>query len=159
MNGTGTQREAFADPLDTFRFLEACKVLPMTRRMLGERFRVLYGEYAGSDAARKCKGHLAGDVAFATYLQRRLRKERLYPRWVLDLLRYEKARLRAADPARHVVFCVFRYDISRLVRAAIRGEGDVTAITHPGVAVWWRPRRGSSVRYSVLTPPYLFKRH
>ena len=158
MGGITVDREFFDDPVDHFRFLEASKVLPITRRMLGARFKKFYREYAGGGAGRGRGGHLGDDLAFAAYLEKRLRKERQYPRWVLDLLRYEKSRLRAADPGRHIVLCAFRHDISRLVRGVARKDAPFEVVVRRSVAVWWRPRRGSPVRYAVLTPPHLFRR-
>jgi hypothetical protein len=77
---------------------------------------------------------------------------------VLDLLRYERTRLKAADPARRVVVSFFRHDISRLVRSVARREEPPAATRRATFAVWWRPQRRGTVRYAVFNAPRIFGR-
>jgi len=135
------------------RFIEACKVLPLTRRVLCERFTEFYRQHAAAHVRGKVLRHMGDDLAFALFVEKNLKGERLQPRWVLDLLRYERARLQAADPARRVVVCFFRHDIGRLVRSVARREETPAAVSRLTVAVWWRPRRRGGVRYAVIALP------
>ncbi|HVF55609.1 MAG TPA: hypothetical protein VM934_05640 [Pyrinomonadaceae bacterium] len=143
---------------DSKRLVAVGKLLPLTQRMLQHRFNTFFREYAETHVSLGVQEHLGDALAFAAYIEARARTERLEPRWALDLLRYEKARLRAADPARRFVVCYFRHDISKLVRSAARREETLAVFARPAVAVWWRPRRRGTVRYAVLVTPNLFRR-
>ena len=147
--------DSFADSLRAKRFLEVSKLLPMTNRVLGPEFAEHFKAYAATHAPAGIKKHLGDACAFASYLEKQIRRSRNHPRWVHDLLRYERARLTAADPARRVVARLFRHDISRLVRSVARREETPAAEPRLTVAVWWRPRRRGTVRYAVLTAPEL----
>lgn len=149
------QVNSFADSLRSKRFLEVTKLLPMTNRVLGEEFAAHFKTYAATYKPAGVKKHLGDACAFALYLEKRIRRARKHPRWVLDLLRYERARLKAADPARRVVARLFRHDISRLVRSVARREENPATDRRFTVAVWWRPQRRGTVRYAVLAAPAL----
>ncbi|MGB8509379.1 MAG: hypothetical protein WCD76_13400 [Pyrinomonadaceae bacterium] len=142
------------------RFLQACKVLPLTRRALQEHFTEFFNEYAAARASHAASTRpLGDDLAFARYVERKLRASAPQrPHWVLDLLRYERSRLQAADPARRIVVCLFRHDISRLVRSVARREETTQAFARMTVAVWWRPQRRGVVRYAVIPMPHLSRR-
>ncbi len=147
--------DSFAETERERHFVELGKLFPLTRRVLSGRFaahfRRFAAEHAVGDAAR-----LIGDALdFAEYLDARLREERVGAGWVLDLLRFEKARLRAADPARRLVVAFFRHDISRLVRSVMRREEPPAALRRATVALWWRPQRRGTVRYTVFAAPQL----
>lgn len=144
---------AFADSLRSKRFLEVSKLLPMTSRVIGGAFAESFKHHAQTYSPTGIRKHLGDALAFASYLEAKLRAERERPGWMLDLLRYESARLLAADPARRVVARVFRHDISRLVRSVARREETPVVEKRLTVAVWWRPRRRGTVRYAVLTAP------
>ncbi len=149
------QVNSFADSLRAKRFLEVGKLLPMTNRIIGDDFSTHFNDYAQTYAPTGIRKHLGDALNFATYLEGKLRTQPKHPRWALDLLRYEKARLKAADPARRVVARLFRHDISRLVRSVARREETPVAEKRLTVAIWWRPQRRGTVRYAVLTAPAL----
>lgn len=150
--------DSFAESLRAKRFLEVTKLLPMTNRMIGGVFAAHFRNYAETYSPAGVKKHLGDALAFASYLENKIRHEREHPRWVLDLLRYETARLKAADPACRLVARVFRHDISRLVRSVARREETPAAHRRLTVAVWWRPQRRGTVRYAVLAAPELPRR-
>jgi len=143
------------------RLLELSKLLPLTQRVLADRFSAHFKTFAASRAApAHDAAHLLEDAQeFATYLEGRLREERVGPGWTLDLLRFEKARLKAADPSRRFVARYFRHDIGRLVRSVARREETPAAARRSTVAVWWRPRRRAPVRFAVFARPQIFKRN
>lgn len=150
--------DSFADSLRAKRLLEVTKLLPMTNRILGGEFAAHFKTYAADYSPAGVKKHLGDALAFASYLETKVRRASEHPRWLLDLLRYEQARLKAADPARRVVAGLFRHDISRLVRSVARREETPAAEKRLTVAVWWRPQRRGTVRYAVLTAPALPRR-
>ena len=143
---------SFARSLHNKRLSEISKVLPLTSRVLGRTFNECFETYAATHAPGGTKKHLGDALAFATHLQKTLRGDRQQPRWVMDLLRYEKARVRAADPRCRLVVRYFRHDIRLLVRTiAHRKETDVLA--QRCVAIWTRFRRGQAVRYALFLLP------
>lgn len=151
--GAGAPPRALVGPPYDRRLAELCKLLPMTSRVLGRRFNELFTRYAKEHKPSAVKKHLGDALAFAIFLQRAARRERFEPVWVVDLLRYEKSRIKASDPRRRLVACVFRHDISRLVRSVARREDETVALRKLCAAVWMRRRRGEPVRYVVLMLP------
>jgi hypothetical protein len=148
--------ESFAASSRERRLVEMGKLLPLTHRVLGNRFAAHFKRYA---SAHKPGGieRLFGDaIEFAGYLEKSLRGERVGSGWTLELLRYERARLKAADPKRRVVAAFFRHDISRLVRSVARREETPTVIKRPTVALWLRSKRHGPVRYAAYSTPKFF---
>jgi hypothetical protein len=102
---------------------------------------------------------LFGDVLrFAEYLEEKLKEDYLGSGWTLDLLHFEKARVKAADPNRRLVVATFRHDISRLVRGVARRDAPFEVIVRRTVAVWWRRLPRDPIRYAVFAAPRLFGR-
>ncbi|MDT7687976.1 MAG: hypothetical protein QOE46_735 [Acidobacteriota bacterium] len=154
-----TRFDSFAASPRDRRLVELGKLLPLTQRVLGGRFAAHFKRYA---VARGPGGieRLFGDALdFTDYLEARLREERVGSGWTLELLRYERARLKAADPKRRIVVALFRHDISRLVRSVARKEERPVVIRRPTVAAWWRTKRHMPVRYAVYNTPRLFGRN
>ena len=145
--------DSFARSLHSKRLGQVAKLLPLSRRALGQTFDEAFRRFADSYVPKGTKKHLGDALAFADYLEHKLRRGSEHPRWLLDLLRYERARLKAADPARRVVASFFRHDISRLVRSVARREETPAAEPRLTVAVWWRPQRRGTVRYAVYSAP------
>jgi len=160
------RREA-ADRFDSFaatprerRFVQVNKLLPLTHRVLRGRFNMYFDRYVAEHGDLAIES-LFGDVLrFAEYLERQLRDDYLGSGWTLDLLRFEKARVKAADPNRRFVVAHFRHDISRLVRGVARKDQTpaLEVVVRRSVAVWWRPRPHAPIRYSVFAAPRLFRR-
>ena len=148
-----------ATPRDR-RFVQVNKLLPLTHRVLRERFTLYFNRYV-SEHGPPAFEHLFGDVLrFAEYLEERLKEDYLGSGWTLDLLRFEKARVKAADPDRRLVVQTFRHDISRLVRGIVRKDREalLEVVVRRSVAVWWRRRPHDPIRYAVFAAPQLFGR-
>ncbi|HEV2864566.1 MAG TPA: hypothetical protein VGX48_26435 [Pyrinomonadaceae bacterium] len=160
------RREA-AERFDSFaatprerRFVQVNKLLPLTHRVLRGRFNMYFDRYVAEHGEVAIE-HLFADVLrFAEYLEQQLRDDYLGSGWTLDLLRFEKARVKAADPNRRFVVAYFRHDISRLVRGVARKDQAplLEVVVRRSVALWWRPRPHAPVRYSVIAAPRLFRR-
>ncbi len=148
-----------ASPRDR-RFVQVNKLLPLTHRVLRERFTRYFDGYVREHGAPAVE-RLFGDVLrFAEYLEERLADDYLGSGWTLDLVRFEKARVKAADPNRRLVVAYFRHDISRLVRGIARKDKEAMfeVVVRRTVAVWWRRRPRAPVRYAVFASPRLFGR-
>ncbi|HEX5706228.1 MAG TPA: hypothetical protein VFX96_02960 [Pyrinomonadaceae bacterium] len=157
-HAAGAPIKSFVGPVHDKRLGEVCKLLPLTSRVLGRRFGEVFTRYAKEHRPEAPKKHLGDALSFALFLERTARRERFEPRWVLDLMRYEKSRIKASDPRRRLVACLFRHDISRLVRSVARREEQAVALRRLCAAVWMRPRRAESVRYTVLMLPEIRKK-
>ena len=140
------------------RFVQVYKLMPLTHRVLKGRFTYYFDRYVAEHGAVSFD-RLFGDVlAFADYLEKRLTEDHLGSGWTLDLLRFEKARIKAADPKRRFVVATFRHDISRLVRGVMRKGELFAAVRRRSVAVWWRRRNGEPIRYAVFNTPRLSRK-
>jgi len=163
--GTRQLRRAAATRFDSFaetprerRFVQVNKLLPLTHRVLKGRFTHYFDRWVAEHGAVSFE-RLFGDVlAFADYLEEKLKEDHLGSGWTLDLLRFEKARIKAADPKRRFVIQTFRHDISRLVRGVMRKGEMFAAVRRRSVAVWWRRRKGDPVRYTVFNTPRLSRK-
>ncbi len=152
--------DSFAATPRERRFVQVNKLLPLTHRVLRERFTRYFDRYVAEHGAPDFD-HLFGDVLhFAEYLEAKLKEDYLGSGWTLDLLRFEKARVKAADPNRRLVVAAFRHDISRLVRGIARKDKDalLEVVVRRSVAVWWRRRPHDPIRYAVFAAPKLFGR-
>ena len=143
----------FASSLYSQWLFHISKVMPLTAYALGDRFATELRAYAATHLPGGVRRIMQDALAFNLHLGKVL-KRRKEERWVIDLLRYERARIKAAVPRRRVVACVFRHDISRLVRSLARKQG-AEAHTRPCLALWARLRRGETVRYAVVMLPQL----
>ena len=155
----GMSPRSFAASLQKKRLEQVGKLLPLTHRVLGDYFHAAFRDYADSPTLpRAARKHLGDALAFAAFLSKALRKERREPSWVLDVLRYELARVKASDPRRRVVVCYFRHDVRPLVRSLARKEKEAAVLACRCVAVWARVRRGEKVRYALFILPRLPRR-
>ena len=140
------------------RFVQVYKLLPLSHRVLKGRFTYYFDRYVAEHGAVSFE-RLFGDVlAFADYLEAKIQEDHLGSGWTLDILRFEKARIKAADPKRRIVVQAFRHDISRLVRGVMRKGELFAAVRRRSVAVWWRRRKGEPVRYAVFNAPRLSRK-
>ncbi len=140
------------------RFVQVYKLLPLTHRVLKGRFTFYFERYVEEHGAVSFE-RLFGDVlAFAEYLEGKLKEDYLGSGWVLDLVRFEKSRIKAADPNRRLVVAAFRHDISRLVRGVARKGSLFAAVRRRTVAVWWRRRPHGPVLHRVFGAPRLTRK-
>ncbi|MDT5158707.1 MAG: hypothetical protein QOC99_2171 [Acidobacteriota bacterium] len=151
-----TRFNSFAATARERRLVEMGKLLPLTRHILQSRFAAYFNRYAAAHEPGGIERLFGDALDFADFLEKSLRADRVGSGWTLELLRYEKARLRAADPDRRLVVAVFRHDISRLVRSVARKEEQPIVVRRPTLAAWWRSKRRTPVRYAVFSRPRLF---
>jgi hypothetical protein len=166
---TGTRRlrreaagryNSFAATPHEQRFVQVNKLLPLTHRILRERFTNYFNRYV-AEHGPPAVSRLFGDVLrFAEYLEEKLKDDYLGSGWTLDLLRFEKSRVKAADPNRRLVVQSFRHDISRLVRGIARKDKDAMfeVVVRRSVAIWWRRKPRDPIRYTVFAAPKFFGR-
>ncbi|HZT57708.1 MAG TPA: hypothetical protein VFA21_03685 [Pyrinomonadaceae bacterium] len=148
--------DSFARSARERHFVEISKLLPLSHRVLGSRFDAHLNRYLATHETGGIERLFDDTLDFADYLERKLREERVGSGWTLELLRYERARVKAADPNRRLVVVAFRHDISRLVRSVARKEEHPALVKRATVAAWWRAKKHAPVRYAVVSAPRIF---
>jgi hypothetical protein len=149
--------ESFTKSAVERRFIEIGKLLPLTHRVLGARFNAHFGRFAATHEPGGIERLFGAALDFADYLGSKLREGHVGSGWTLDLLRYERARIKAADPNRRLVVAAFRHDISRLVRSVARKEERPAVVRRVTVAAWWRTKKHAPIRYAVFSAPKFFR--
>lgn len=119
------------------RLGEVRELLPMTAKALDKDFSKLFWQYAETYNPQGIKKHLYDAIAFATYIEK---IDNLKPKWIIDLVRYEKTWLEAADPNKRLIVRYFRYAI----------DGNLQVLKQPFLAVWFRLSPKGTLRYKVV---------
>lgn len=133
----------FATSLKRKRLGEVRELLPMTAKALNKDFSKLFWQYAETHNPQGIKKHLYDAIAFATYIEK---IDNLEPKWILDLVRYEKTWLEAAEPNKRLIVRRFQYAI----------DGNLQVLKQPFLAVWFRLSPGGTLRYKVVVRSHLF---
>jgi hypothetical protein len=131
--------EAFAQSLIGKRALYARRGLPLTARALGDRFDALFRQAIGG-AAREATSR--SDVAaLIAFLDTRVAKCELEPRWVADLARFELAFIDAGRSGATLFFRAFDFDVASVAQALAKGE-EISAVRRKTFGVWVRAPGG-----------------
>ncbi len=145
----------FASSLRNKRLREVCELLPLTHRVLGSRIAGLFRQHSDIYTPRGVKKHRDDAIAFATHLEKIASQDGSIPGWVAELIRYEKAWLKAADPGCRIIIRWFRYAVGDLVRRGALGDDPSVPLKQPSLALWFRLSRRGRLRHRVLTLPSL----
>jgi hypothetical protein len=140
--------EQFAESLRRKRRGQVRRTIPIAARALGDRFGGLFERYVAEAAPRGSRADLDDAIGFIEALSRWGDDER--PPWVVDVARYEMARLQAMRAGCRPIIRLFRFPVARL--ATLRGA-DGAVSPRPTLAVWWRPTPGGRVRHAVIAWP------
>ncbi|AZG76828.1 hypothetical protein [Methylocystis rosea] len=140
--------EAFAQSLTGKRALYARRALPLTARALGDRFDALFRQAIGG-AAREATNR-SDAVALIAFLDTRVAKCELGPRWVADLARFELAFIDAGRSGGTLFFRAFDFNVASVARALARGE-EISAVRRKTFGVWARAPRGR-LRWRLFQP-------
>ncbi|MBD2775314.1 hypothetical protein [Iningainema tapete] len=113
------QVNLFANSLKWKRLGEIRELLPRTAQALGKNFTALFWRYAETYLPQGIKKHREDAIAFANFIQKVALSEGITPH-LLDLVRYEKAWLKAHEQTNFLTVCWLRYAVDEvLVRRAI----------------------------------------
>lgn len=152
------QVDFFASSLERKRLIEVSRLLPLTRRVLGKKFVVLFGEYARMRGPHKPRtpGEEAG--RFCDFARKHCDGSGPAQAWATDILRYEAECLKAANPSFRWTLCLFARPIGELARAVAQGQNPFPCPLQPSLAIWYRLGRKKSVRHILLSLPIRPKR-
>jgi len=136
----------FATSLKRKRLGEVRALLPMSAKALDEDFSKLFWLYAETYLPQGIKKHLLDAIAFATYIEK---VDNIEPDWLLDLVKYEKSWLEAAEPNKRLIIRYFRYAINR-------SDGNFQVLQQPFLSIWFRLSSQGKLRYRVVGRSHLF---
>ncbi|MBD2743120.1 hypothetical protein [Coleofasciculus sp. FACHB-1120] len=146
------QVNLFASSLKRKRLGEVRELLPLTQRVLGKSFAELFWRYAETHVPGGIKKHLEDAIAFATFIENNAQLKEIEPPWVVDLARYEKSWLLAAEPTFRLTMCRFRYAIDKLARMT-QQEVEPLLLLQPTIVFWFRLSARSQLRHIVISLP------
>lgn len=153
--------DSFAASLVNKRLGEVVKLLPLTYRICGENFVETFRRYAATHVPPRCvKKHIADALEFARHIGKTKTFDTdIAPELLRDSLRFETARLIAANSSRRLVMRFFRYDVVRLAENVSAREDiialDSNSIMRHCVAIWWR--FSSSAKFRLFRFPKLWR--
>jgi hypothetical protein len=148
----------FARSLQRKRLQAIRKLLPLTHRVLKERFGALFERYSERPVPQGSKKHRADAIAFAAFVEHALGVHGTVPLWVVELVRYEAAWLRAADPTCRWMGCWFHYPMRELVRRVAQLDTVPTPGAQPTLALWCRFAQRGRLWHVALALPRLARR-
>lgn len=141
------QVEAFAGSLRRKRKGQVRRTVPIAARALGDRYGLLFDQYADEAPPRGSRADLDDALGFVKALARFSDRDR--PAWVVDLARYELTRHEAARSGIRPVVRCFRFPIGWLFAA--RDPAEVSPA--PTLAVWWRLAPRGRLHHLLVTLP------
>lgn len=102
----------FADSLYWKRLREVEKFLPVTKKNLGENFKILFKEFSQTFNPTSVKKHLEDAIEFCKILQTKA----LEPVYAKDIAKFEQGKLEFYGCEKRFVWKMFNYDIKEILR-------------------------------------------
>lgn len=144
------QVNLFAISLKRKRLAEIRKLLPLTNKVLGKEFDRLFFKFSESYLPTGNQKHLLDSIAFSDFLERYLSAETIQPVWSLDVLRYEKIRLKMFQGKKLIICARFNYRLEYLIDF-LNSESQSMLHPHPNINIWFKLTPNSKWR-SVFIP-------
>ena len=139
------QLDFFADSLFWKRLREAEKFLPLTRKLLKERFSELFREFARNYNPASVKKHLEDAAEFCRYLQ----NAEIEPVYIKDAARFELGKLEFFGYGKRFVCKKLNYDISQIT------DGE-TGIKKKTSYFLWISLGGKIKHFRIPVSPFTF---
>lgn len=155
MQLSSAQVRYFARSLYRKRLGVVQKLLPATSRATGPRFETFFKEFAETVTPAGPKKHREDALAFARFLQQRVRRDGMFPAWLADVIRYEVAWLQATDASSHIIIRWFRYPVGTMLRVLEEASEPFLVARQHTLAFWFRPHGRARLRHAVLVFPQL----
>jgi len=124
----------FADSLIRKRFREVEKLLPLTSREMGDRFRPEFFDFAAAFNPVGLRKHYEDAVQFSLHLE----SSSLYSEAIVDSTRFERVRLQFFNEGRRISFCRRPKAVADALGQTFRPRPERRA--RIGFAVWLRFR-------------------
>lgn len=97
----------FADSLIGKRLHEVEKILPLTKKILGEDFQNLFRDFSQTFNPKSVKKHLEDAIEFCGFLQ----THRIEPAFAKDVAKFERGKLEFFGFEKRFVYKSFDYDV------------------------------------------------
>jgi hypothetical protein len=128
----------FADSLFYKRLREVEKLLPLTRQVLSSDFETHFRRFASEFLPDSIKKHLDDAIKFCAFL----RLQNLEPLCLVDLIRFEQAKLKFIGYQKQFVGRRFQFDVREILEEVSRKGRKTQSFSQIGkrrtVAVWFR---------------------
>ncbi len=111
---------AFADSLFYKRLREVEKHLPLAKQGLDEEFELHFREFAKTFNPLSVKKHLEDALEFAKYLE----SKNLYPTWLKDLVKLERAKLEFGGFGKRFILKKLDYDLRNIYQIKVNKNKD-----------------------------------
>jgi len=128
----------FARLLRTRRLGSVGVALPLTRRVLGNRFVECFKLYALRPPPPGVERVVVDAIGFVDFLCGQVGAEVFDPAWSVSLARYEAARLEAVWLGRRLVVRWLPHRIGPLLVQLAKGKVEAGSFNGPTLAIWWR---------------------
>ncbi len=128
----------FARLLRTRRLGSVGVALPLTRRVLGNRFVECFKLYALRPPPPGVERVVVDAIGFVDFLCGQVGAEVFDPAWSVSLARYEAARLEAVWLGRRLVVRWLPHRIGPLLVQLAKGKVEAGSFNRPTLAIWWR---------------------
>ena len=149
------QVNLFASSLKHKRLGEIHKLLPLSYKLLGKKFDRLFFQYSEGYLPKGNKKHLLDAVAFSNFLQEYLTTDNPYPTWLLDVLRYEKVRLKMLQGKRLLICHRFNYSLEFLINS-LDFNSQPRLTFQPNIGIWFKLTPNSKLRCVFIPIPQFF---
>ncbi len=144
------QVDFFAHSLKGKRLGEIRKLLPLTQQSLGGDFAQLFWRYGETYSPTGIKKHWQDALNFCTFMEG---EDTVLP-WVLDVIRYEKAGLQAAELNRRFIWRRFHYNINYLGESLNKSPvSSLVLLPQPTISIWFRLSLKGEWRYFTYPLP------
>lgn len=132
------------------------KLLPLSCRAFGDRFPALFWRYAETQNPQGPPKHHEDAFAFSEFLLSEVHDGLELP-WVVDLLCYETASLKAVSGNNRLLIRVFRSQVHCLPRSLVLSNEIPAPLNRPCFAFWLRLFKRKRLLHKVVSlPGFLF---
>ncbi len=149
------QVNLFASSLKRKRLGEIHKLLPLSYKVLGKKFDRLFSKYSETYLPTGSKKHLLDAVFFSNFLQEYLTRDNPYSTWLLDILDYEKVKLKMLQRKRLFICDRFDYNLESLINS-LDFNSQPRLTFQPNIGIWFKLIPNSKLRCVFITIPQFF---
>ena len=146
------QVNLFASSLKHKRLGEIRKLLPLTNKVLGKELDRLFFKYSETYLPTGSKKHLLDAIAFTKFLEQNITTDNIQPAWVLDVLRYEKIRLKMFQGKGFIICDRFSYHLESLINS-LHSDSPTLLNPQPNIGIWFKLTPHSKWREFFLSFP------
>jgi len=133
----------FAESLSRKRLREVEKLLPLTRKLLGDDFQHFFHKYSQFYNPQTSKKHLEDAIEFCNFLQ----KSDSVSEISKNTAKYERAKLKFYGDGKQLVVCVLSYDVREISQQSAN-KTNINTNKKTKIAIWFRV--GKTVKHYFI---------